>query len=204
MKNARKSAGNLNLILLPATEPGDTKYGTTPDRVESHPDASIVQIHYPTMVWYNAAIRTEAIRQIRSLNAAPFVLVGFSKSGLGAWNIARTIPDLIAATIIFDAPAARMELPPWGTAPFYANDAAWQEDQPMNTIGRFKASMPETHRLVLISGASFHQEMCTLSQALSGANVNHSFLPRPSMKHHWQAGWIDEGLKALLAHGPLG
>lgn len=187
-----------NLVFLPATEPGDETYGRIPERIDAYPAASIQQIYYPTMVWYNGAIRKEAIAQIRSLDIASVILVGFSKSGLGAWNIVRTIPNGISGTIIFDAPVAREERPPWGTTPFYESDASWLEDLPTRTIEDFCTKVPRTHTLVLISGESFHKEMCTLAQALSKTKVEHVFLPRPHLKHHWQSGWIEEGLNALL------
>ena len=91
----------LNLVLLPATEPGDDTYGIMPGRVEAYPSAVVHPVHFPTMVWYNESIRNAAIAQIQSLETNPVILVGFSKSGLGAWNIARTIPQRISGTIIF-------------------------------------------------------------------------------------------------------
>ncbi|MFC1461608.1 hypothetical protein ACFLQR_03715 [Verrucomicrobiota bacterium] len=186
----------LNLVFLPATEPGDQTYGMVPERIEGYPAASIHQIHYPTIVWYNETIRREAIAQIHSLDVPSVILVGFSKSGLGAWNIARTIPERISGTIIFDAPVARDELHPSGTDPFYESDASWQEDLPIRTVKNFHAVMPKTHSLVLISGESFHEEMCALSEAMSRIGCEHMFLPRPHLKHHWQSGWIEEGLNA--------
>ena len=192
----------MNLVFLPATKPGDETYGIVPDRIEAYPAVVVHQIYYPTMVWYNEAVRREAIAQINSLDIAPIILVGFSKSGLGAWNIARAIPDRIACTIIFDAPVARDRLPPWGTTSFYGSDAMWQEDLPIRTVPEFQAVMPATHRLVLISGASFHDEMCMLSQALSKSGTKHVFLPRPHLKHHWNSGWIEEGLNEMFKSGP--
>lgn len=186
-----------HLVFLPATADDDPRYGTIPTQLEGYPDASILRVRYPSMVWYNRAVRAEAIDQIRSWRVAPLVLIGFSKSGLGAWNIARAIPERVAATIIFDGPVARQVLPPWGAAPFYADDAAWQRDLPLNTLAEFQAAVPAPHRLVLISGRSFHQEMETLSLALGSAAVQHTFLPRPTMEHHWNAGWIEEGLNRL-------
>jgi len=188
----------LNLVFLPVTEPGDETYGMVPERIGAYPAASIHTIHYPTMVWYNETTRREAIAQIRSFDVASVILVGFSKSGLGAWNIARTIPDRISGTIIFDAPVARDELPPWGTGPFYESNASWREDLPIRTVQDFQAVMPKTQSLVLISGESFHEEMCTLSQALCKARVEHVFLPRPQLKHHWNSGWVEEGLNEVL------
>lgn len=189
----------LNLVCLPATEPGDTTYGSMPQRTRVLPAAAIHHVHFSTMVWYNAAVRKEAVKQIRALRIRPVVLVGFSKSGLGAWNIARTHPKLISGTIIFDAPVATEALPPWGTTPFYADDDAWQEDLPIRTVAKFKAAVKNAHSLVLVSGSAFHAEMAALSGVLAKAGVDHTFLSRPHMKHHWESGWLDEALNALVA-----
>jgi len=193
-----------DLILLPATEPTDKTCGTIPERIDAYPAASLRQVHYPAMVWYNEAVRNEAIAQIRAFDLGSVILVGFSKSGLGAWNIARTIPDRISATIIFDAPVARHELPPWGTAPFYDSDESWHKDVPVRTVEEFEAAVPRTHKLVLISGEGFHKEMCLLAGALSKTTVSYVFLPRPHLRHHWQSGWIEDGLNALLEPGLWG
>lgn len=136
--------------------------------------------------------------QIRAWGNGPIILVGFSKSGLGAWHIARTMTDHVLATLIFDAPVARAELPPWGTQPFCADDDAWQADLPLRNVQAFDAALPKTHRLVLISGANFHEEMGSLSQALSDIGHKHVFVDRRDMKHHWNSGWIEEGLKRFL------
>lgn len=185
----------MNLVFLPATAPGDTSCGTIPERIMTSPSAAVYQVTFPEMVWYNDAIRASAITQIRSLDVTPVTLVGFSKSGLGAWNIARAMPDYVSRTIIFDAPVARRIMPPWETSAFYDDDASWRKDLPVLTINEYQAAIAETHRLVLISGEKFHGEMRALSDELSMKGVRHLFLPRPHLKHHWNSGWIEEGLK---------
>lgn len=188
----------MNLVFLPATAPCDIDpYGEAPSKIDGAPYADIHTIHYPNLVWYNKCVRDEAITQIRALNVSPVILVGFSKSGLGAWNIARTIPDMISGTIIFDSPVSRQTLPPWGTAPFYEDDASWQEDLPINSIKNFQAVMPETHQLILIAGPGFKDEMGQFSDELSKHGCKHSFLSRPKLKHHWNSGWIETGIKEL-------
>lgn len=194
----------LNLAFLPATEPGDDTYGGIPDSLSDYRHITVHQVTFPRLSWYNTAVRNDAIEQIRAWGVSPIVLVGFSKSGLGAWNIARTIPDLVAGTIIFDAPVARHQLPPWGTRPFYVNNSAWQADLPICTIRQFAQVMPGSHHLILIAGANFNEEMSTLSQALLQIGSKHIFLDRPAMKHHWNSGWIEEGLRTLLPAGDLG
>ncbi len=187
----------MDLVFLPATDPADQTYGAAPARLHHYPDVLVRQVFFPSLVWYNENIREQAIHQIREWESGPFVLVGFSKSGLGAWNIARTIPDCISATIIFDSPVARRKLHPAGAAAFYPDDTAWQADLPVSMIQEFATAMQRTHQLVLISGERFHEEMSNLSQSLRDAGIAHAFLPRPHMRHHWNSGWIDQGLKEL-------
>lgn len=101
----------MNLVLLPATEPDDGTYGFMPEQIESYPDVSVHPIRFPRMVWYNGTTRQETVAQIRSLGVAPIVLAGFSKSGLGVWNTAQMIPDLVSGMILFDAPMMLNEPP---------------------------------------------------------------------------------------------
>lgn len=188
----------VNLVFLPATEPGDATYGGVPERISGLREVSIHTIQYQHLVWYNKSVRAEAVAQIHALNVSPIVLVGFSESGLGAWNIAREIPDLIEATIIFDAPVARRKLPPWQTAPFYDSDESWREDLPLDTMKSFLTNVLDPHRLVLLSGIGFHDEMCQLSDELKKNGYAHVFLPGPDREHRWDSGWVEEGLKKVV------
>lgn len=139
----------MQLICLPATAPEDIRFGLPPARLKAFPDLTIHVPRFP--------------RQIPEHCHGQRILAGFSKSALGAWNLTREAPDLFSATILFDAPVARLELPPWDTADFYADDSAWQADQPLLNLNLFLQSVPGTHPLVLISGELFHDEMAALS-----------------------------------------
>ena len=187
-----------NLVFLPATAPEDRTYGMIPQRMSAYPDIAVHAIQYPTVVWYNTSIRAQAIAQIRRLDLASIILIGFSKSGLGAWSIARMIPERISGTLIFDAPVADEDRYRWGADQFYHDDATWQRELPLHSVQEFRTALPKTHKLVLISGEVFHDEMSSLAQVLSEAEVEHTFLPRPHLKHHWNSGWIEEGLSILL------
>lgn len=187
-----------HVVFLPATDPNDARYGVAPARLKGFSRLAFHHVRFPTMVWYNAAVRQAAMAQIKALGLPALVLVGFSKSGLGAWNIARALPECVAATVIFDAPATLERRPGWKAEDFYADDAAWQADLPCRLVPEFKAAMPAAHRLVLVSGAAFHPAMSRLSNLLADATVPHTFLARPAMPHHWQAGWIEEALGVVM------
>jgi len=187
----------VDLVFLPATEPGDHAFGQMPTCADGSGNVRVHRISFQHMVWYNETVREEAISQILALNLPKCVLAGFSKSGLGAWNITRMIPDRVAATVIFDAPVVRKELPPWGTEPYYRDNEAWVADQPACTVDNYAARVPSAHRLVLIGGEIFHGEMRQLSARLWVAGISHMHLHRPQLAHHWRSGWLEEGLAAL-------
>ncbi len=177
-------------VILPATDPADTTFGTPPP--------ALPVLHFPGLVWYNPEVRLQAVRQLREEHPSPVTLIGFSKSGIGAWNLTREYPGLVEATVIFDAPMTMEALPPWGTAPFYANDEQWQKDLPLRNLDAFQEAVPAAHPLILISGETFHDQMCRMSEALHKKGREHVFLPRPQMAHHWESGWLEEGLSPLL------
>jgi pimeloyl-ACP methyl ester carboxylesterase len=190
-----------DLVSLPATRREDTRFGTIPSQVAGFSAARVHQVRFPAMVWYSKPVREQAIRQIRALATRPVVLIGFSKSGLGAWNITVEAPELVAATVIFDAPVACETPPRWDLSPYYAGREEWLADLPIRRVGEYRRAVPLGHRLILISGEKFHDEMAALSQALRGSGVAHTFLPGRRREHHWQSGWIGEALEVLSA-GP--
>jgi pimeloyl-ACP methyl ester carboxylesterase len=188
-----------HLVFLPASAPGDEGLDLALRECALLPGTIVGEVTYAAMVWYNEEVCSEAVRQISAFGDESVILVGFSKSGLGAWNIARRIPDHVNATIIFDAPASRGERPPWEIDAFYGTDAEWQRDQPIRTVPDFAANINPRHHLVLISGELFHDEMAELAKALAGTAVRHTFLARPELKHQWQSGWLGEALELLGA-----
>jgi pimeloyl-ACP methyl ester carboxylesterase len=188
----------LNLVFLPATEPDDDTYGRPPAELAA--DVEAFEVRFPRMVWYNQKVRREALRQIDAMPVDELVLVGFSKSGLGAWHLARELGGRATATIIFDAPMSRQGVPrEWGAGPFYADEEQWQRDLPSRHIEEFVSCVPARHRLVLISGEHFHAEMEPVSVALGNIGHAPTFLARPELRHHWQAGWIELGLETLAS-----
>ncbi|HOF17893.1 MAG TPA: hypothetical protein PK082_03210 [Phycisphaerae bacterium] len=186
-------------VFLPATEPDDTTYGVAPARLDEAPECRVHHVRFDSLVWYNRAVRRQAAGQIDAMGLSSFALVGFSKSGLGAINLACELGRRVAATVVFDAPVARLKLPPWDTEPFYAGDEDWLADLPMANAATVRQTLPQSHRLILISGEGFHDEMEAFSRRLDELGLGHVFLPRPRMKHHWNSGWLAEAIAALRA-----
>jgi len=90
-------------IYLAATNPDEDRYGFMPQK-PSCPDNDILSIQFPYEVWYNEEWRDTTMRIIRPKLRTKNILIGFSKSGLGALNIAIENPGIFHAVVIFDSP----------------------------------------------------------------------------------------------------
>ena len=89
-------------------------------------------------------------------------------------------------------------MPPWNISEFYINTVEWQEDLPFLSMQDFHAAVSESHHLILLSGAEFHDEMHALSHSMAQLESNHLFLNRSKMEHHWNSGWIEDGVNGLI------
>jgi hypothetical protein len=183
-----------DVVFLPATAPRDITYGSIPCELPAGYHAQCRNVEFDRLVWYNAEIRKQAITQIEKIAKPGALLVGFSKSGLGAINIGCAMPDFFSHIIVFDAPLMRRQLPPWGTQQFYRSDSQWQRDLPARKIRRISQC---SWKLILISGESFGNEMREFSLLLNSFDCDHDFIASPKRAHNWNSGWIEPGLERV-------
>ncbi|MBT3342675.1 MAG: hypothetical protein HN712_26685 [Gemmatimonadetes bacterium] len=188
----------MDIVYLPATEPEDATYGFPPSQIVGRSDLVFHEVRFGHMVWYNEQIRAEALEQIAALNLDRLVLVGFSKSGLGAWHLTRALGDRVEATIIFDAPFAHEAIPTqWGAGPFYSDVETWREELPIRRVTDLELQGHRGHRLILVSGVNFDADMVAMGDQLAEADCPHTLLRRPELTHHWSSGWLELALTEL-------
>lgn len=191
------------LIYLPVAAAGNVTWGT-PD-LQQHWGANVTCHFWPSevQVWYNLQIRQQIIEYIDGLVSPPsavpdrVILVGFSKSGLGALNLAPMLKDRLAGVVIFDVPVSMALRDDWGIGPYYPDNTSWQAELPVNCIDTYASVFSKDCPLILISGSAFHGQMAEFSSSLNNANVYHQFIPCPDMKHNWRSGWLTMAQKAL-------
>ncbi|MGJ3242443.1 MAG: GNAT family N-acetyltransferase [Opitutales bacterium] len=161
---------------LPATDPVDATYGVTPD-APLGPAWPALPVRFDRVVWYPPAMRSRAMGQILPHIARDTVLIGFSKSGLGALNLALDHPGLFRWVILFDAPLMRPEAPPWDDCHAFYDLAAWAADQPANRLPDLKELTESGTRLLHLSGRGFHDEHVAFQDLLDREGIPATFQP---------------------------
>lgn len=185
------------VIALPATDPRDATYGFTPAQPLDR-DWRVLPVSFDRVVWYPPAVRTRTLHPLLPLLARETILIGFSKSGLGALNLALDHPGLFRWVTIFDAPLMRPERPPWDDCQAFYDQASWARDQPAHRLPALKELTESGTRLLHLSGSGFHDEHVAFQDLLEREGIPATFLPAPDRPHHWDSGWR-EAARAIIA-----
>ena len=193
----------MKLVFLPATDPRDSSYGRPqqewPVLRRSHPQAEVLLLSFDTMVWYTRSIRADAFDRIREICDGEFsqlVLIGFSKSGCGAMNIALDHPGLFRSVVVFDAPLLNEDINRFGMYRFYPSADQLRPDVPLLRIQN--GDSYGSTELILIHGEAFSDEMLAFSDALAERQLPATCLSDVSYPHRWDSGWMGPALQIAL------
>lgn len=131
------------------------------------------------------------------------LLVGFSKSGNGAWSLLLRYPDHFAKAAAWDAPLLKTAPDQFGMGPIYGtleNFAAYRIDKLLRDraeILRPKAN-DGSARLIHLGYGNFRDHHQRAEALLNELQIPHSYADGPKLEHTWHGGWLDEAVKRLL------
>jgi pimeloyl-ACP methyl ester carboxylesterase len=196
----------MQIVFLPATASDCERYGQPeadwPALRARLPHAECTLIRFDRMVWYTPRIRAEALRRMPNPSGAAgaVTLVGFSKSGCGALNLALDHPGLFRSVVVFDAPLANEDIRRFELSSFYADAQELRADVPLLRV-RAGATFGATD-LILVRGETFAEEMDLFFAALRDRNLDAVVPDGVRCPHHWNSGWILPALDLALGTTP--
>lgn len=133
-------------------------------------------------------------------------LVGFSKSGWGAWSLLLRNPDLFEAAAAWDAPLMMDAPGKYGSGPIFGSSENFANYQLTTLIQKTKLEVLSQGRLILAGYGNFQTETEAMHQFLRDHQVPVVFLDGPKRMHQWESGWLAEVVAAMfqahLAHAP--
>lgn len=135
-------------------------------------------------------VRTEAEARL---------LLGFSKSGWGAWTLLLRHPDRFGKAAAWDAPLALDAPGKYGSGPIFGtaeNFAGYRIDK---LLARKAANLGDRPRLILTGYGNFRGEHAATHDWLRKLNIAHVYRDGPARRHDWHSGWVGEAVELLLA-----
>jgi len=125
------------------------------------------------------------------------LLVGFSKSGWGAWSLLLRHPDQFAAACAWDAPLM-MTKPAFGMARICGTQENFANYQIASLLKQRAAALKERARLVLLGHGNFLDDTRRAHRLLDNLGIPHVYAEGPRREHRWDSGWLDDAVRALV------
>jgi Putative esterase len=170
--------------------------------------------------WYADHPRDPVIRQETQLLSAvmPFIektypviarrqgrlLLGFSKSGWGAWTLLLRHPEVFDRAAAWDVPMM-MEWPTqFDLAAIFGTRENFERHQVARLLREKCAVLGSQCRLWLAGYRVFRADHQQLHSLLEQLRIRHDYCDGPDRPHDWHSGWVSEAAAWLLLPSPQG
>jgi S-formylglutathione hydrolase FrmB len=128
------------------------------------------------------------------------LLLGFSKSGWGAWTLLLRHPGRFARAAAWDAPLALSRPGRFGSGPIFGDEENFRRYQVTRLLAERAAELDG--RLILLGYGGFREDHRQVHAQLDRLGVAHVYRDGPERRHDWHSGWVAEAVELLLAEPP--
>lgn len=124
-------------------------------------------------------------------------LVGFSKSGWGAFSLLLRHPDVFGKAAAWDAPFAVDRPVSFGMGAIFATQENFEQYRITALVRRSAGRLGPEPRLIHLGYGNFREHHQSLERLLTELNVPHVYRDGPKREHTWSSGWLEEAVEAL-------
>jgi len=207
------------LYVLPVEAGDGRRWGDAMQEIRRHDVANRHRLVcvYPTfshLPWYadhpqDAAIRQESYflrvvvpfverRYLVRRDSAGRLLVGFSKSGWGAFSLLLRHPDVFGRAAAWDAPLAMSAPNRYGMDQIFATPENFARYQITNLLRQRAADLAGRPRLVHLGYGNFRDQHLAVESLLDQLQIPHVFQDGPERPHAWDSGWLADAVRRLV------
>ncbi|MGE3315085.1 MAG: alpha/beta hydrolase-fold protein, partial [Planctomycetaceae bacterium] len=129
-------------------------------------------------------------------------LVGFSKSGWGAWSLLLRHPERFGRAAAWDSPMMMPNCDRYGTQDVFADQETFEKYRLPDAVRSRAANLGKEPRLILTGYGGFREHHHQMHDLLDSLHAPHIYRDGPAFKHDWHSGWIAEALDLLFAETP--
>lgn len=207
------------VYVLPVEAQGDSRYGDGLFEVKKLDLANkyraiFVAPDFCQLPWYadhptDPAIRQEShfVKVVLPMvektypahtESAGRLLLGFSKSGWGAWSLLLRHPDLFGRAAAWDAPLMMNGIRLYGSGPIFGTQENFEKYRLINLLREKRESLGERPRLILTAFGNFGREHQQMAELLDELRIPSIKRHGPQRQHDWHSGWVAEAAELLL------
>lgn len=133
------------------------------------------------------------------------LLLGFSKSGWGAFALLLRHPQLFGKAAAWDAPLMKEKPDQFGMGPIFGTQENFERYR-ITTLLKQRAGLlansKNAPRLILLGYGNFRRHHRNVYQFMQQHGIRCLYRDGPFRKHHWNSGWISEAVSLLAGPTP--
>jgi len=222
-KAARTAQPLRILFVLPVEPKEEHRFGDGYNEIRKLPPAAtqgliIVAPTFNQIPWYadhptDAKRRHEShfvravvplVDQLFPGAARQRLLLGFSKSGYGAYAMLLRHPDLFYAASAWDSPLTKTAPNEFLMADIFGTQEQFEKYQLTKLFAENAALLQSRKRLYLAGHDNFLKHTRDAHALLESLKIPHDYSEGPKRKHVWGSGWMIESIDALRKLADIG
>ena len=122
------------------------------------------------------------------------MLLGFSKSGWGAFSLLLRHPELFGKAAAWDAPMTKDRPDQFGMDNIFGTQANFEAYQITALLERQADRLQGGRRLILTGYGNFRDHHQKLHDLMLKLQIDHDYRDGPARKHTWGSGWLEESV----------
>jgi hypothetical protein len=126
------------------------------------------------------------------------LLLGFSKSGWGAFSLLLRHPEVFGKAAAWDAPLMEERPDRYGMGPIFGTQENFEGYRVATLLERRAPDLRGDPRLVLIGFGNFRDHHRRAHALMMGLEIPHVYEDGPGREHTWGSGWVPGAAKLLL------
>jgi hypothetical protein len=125
-------------------------------------------------------------------------LLGFSKSGWGAWSLLLRNPETFGRAVAWDAPLMMDRPDRYGMGEIFGSQENFERYQISRLLAQSGDALGKEPRLILLGYGNFREHHEQTHALLDKREIVHVYRDGPMRKHDWHSGWVAEAVADLL------
>jgi len=125
------------------------------------------------------------------------LLVGFSKSGWGAFSLLLRHPDLFGKAVAWDAPLDMEKPNRFGMEGIFATQENFELYQVSALLEAQADKIRDAPRLIHLGYGNFRDHHLAVETRMNELRIPHVFHDGPKRTHGWNSGWLPDAIQLL-------
>lgn len=126
------------------------------------------------------------------------LLLGFSKSGWGAWSLLLRHPDVFQKAAAWDAPLMMDKPGKYGSGDIFGTEANFEGYRVSRLLADKADKFQKGKQLILLGYGNFRAEHEKAHALMDTLKIAHEYRDGPARKHDWHSGWVKEAAELLV------